>query len=431
MPPCTVVQLPQDRNKVCEVKRSYWSFRLFQPFQPFQKLYVGVPNEWPWPLTRFDDINNTWNHVLMELDSIIRDINPEIEYQCQDEEQISVPCVEPELLLTGREVGNSIPLSPTIWLKCSYSKSRCIVEKAVAGLNWPARHRLENRIEVCLGSPILVTNQSVPIPDQLKFQKGFPLCRGYHLHLNSQRPDKAASACGLLCSIGVIDGKALKHHGICRIGGILSIKDGSGETKTVGITAAHGLLDRFLTAELRGPSLKNFKTPTLAQKLRLSCHSTSMSAMPTTTAAIGKISSQDANKVKWEPVEGIHSINWLGGGWKAATGFQFPFQVPEPKRLAPDADFALLELPSEVSNTYNVNLTTREVTHLLMESQVSSGPVDVIIAKDHVVQAKLLSSPSNLYLRGIRFPTAKIQLDRPLGGYDLSHRRYTADHGHS
>ncbi|KAM0413588.1 hypothetical protein ACHAPT_013634 [Fusarium lateritium] len=427
---CTIVKLPQDKDKVRLVNRMVkgWWWPITK-----KELYVGVLAELPRPPLKMQQIEDAWEVVQRDdLATHVDRINSEIRYWCQKK---GIPTndsiLEPELLLTGYAAGSSIPLSPKIWFRCGSQQTLKIAEKEVAGLGWTADRGLGDKIEVGLRSAIMVADQSVPIPRLLTLQQGFSLPRGYAVFLNSQRPGEAASACGLLCSIAVKHGEALKYHSICRIGGIFSIKNGSGATKAVGVTAAHGLLDYSLRAEVRSHPFKNSKASTLARKrpllrtlrgrgisavMGLSRCNTSTSdipIIPTTTAVIGKINSHDADLVEWEPIRSIHAANWLGDGWEAAV--EFPFLVPEPEGLTPDADFALLELPSEVSNTYNTDpTTTKHVTRLLMENDMSSGPVDIIIAKNHVVQATLLSARPSLYLRGTRFPTRKIQLDKPL-----------------
>lgn len=98
----------------------------------------------------------------------------------------------------------------------------------------------------------------------------------------------------------------------------------------------------------------------------------------------------------------LHQL--VRGGWEATTEFQFPFRISDPQRLTANADFALLELSSDLSNTYGDSLRTPEmVIDWLLDSQVSVGPASVIITHNNVVSAALMSEQPHLYLRGRLF----------------------------
>jgi hypothetical protein len=443
MQACTDVQLPLERDRVAKVKRPGFH----------KSPYVGIEGRFHRPNTHksIDETNRIQANVEHDLENIISKI-----YTKTMESQKSNPKpLVPHIVLSGYKASDKkIWLSPTVWIDCNDEDTMKITKKYVAHLRVMSLYGLAEKIEVCVRPIWMTVNQSLPTPAQLKVQKSITLPRGYHMHLNSQRPDRTASACGLMCSFEVIHEDAPDYHGICRIGGILLIKEKNGERKTFGITAAHGLLDPLLasltptpaksrhrrmlidkTPKRRSTSMSGMPTTTAVKpwqgrmlgKMRHKLYSTSMSSMPTATAVIGELRSQEVQKVEWEPIESIGSINWLNILYDKTMIVQ-PSSFDDP---IPNADFALLELPSEVFNTYCPDPTTmREVGHILMESQMSSESVYVIIAKNNVVKAKLLSGPATIYIRGIRFPTRKIQLDNPLGEYHVSQRCYTADLGH-
>jgi hypothetical protein len=120
--------------------------------------------------------------------------------------------------------------------------------------------------------------------------------------------------------------------------------------------------------------------------------------------------------VEWEPIRKLYAINWLGVGWEETLQFQFPLRVSDPERLAPDADFALMELPSTFSNTYGDGSQTLPwVTDWLPEDQMANDAVDLIISRDKLIPATLIYEKPHLYLQGRKFPTRKLQLKEPLG----------------
>jgi hypothetical protein len=389
----------------------------------YKRRYVGRRNELPPPVIRREQIEQAWDNILNEDLAIhITNINQNIRYEGQ-QKGTNETAWDPELLLTGYQTGRSgtgrLDLSPRIWFKCGSDWAEKIVRDEVKSLSWMASKGLGDCIEVGdLRAAGLAVDPHVPIPKRLELKDGVHLPIGFELYLSVERPDQVLSACGLWCSIVIAQGKIPKSHGICKIGGVFSVKDNSGTEKLVGVTAAHGLLDQSLTADSHTKSVK----PTTARPRRLrrildkATLSSGSVSPPIGDGGLQSSSTHPLDEVEWEPIRGIYAINWLGGGWEETLQFQFPFRVSDPERLTPDADFALLELPSVLSNIYETSSSFPPwVTGWLPEDQMENDTVSLIISRDTIISATLVYEKPNLYLRGRRFPTRKIQLNRPLG----------------
>jgi len=287
---------------------------------------------------------------------------------------------------------------------------------------------LGDRIEIGdLRAAGLAADGSIPIPKKLKLEDGFDLPDGFGLHLSVARSGLRYSACGLLCSVVITQGNVPKSHGVCKIGGILCIKDDSGIERLFGITAAHGLLDQFLTTNAHEPtgspkksatgpseSPRILRTPSLMRgTVKLLAGHKAPSGPPDV------IYRPQLDDVEWDSVRRVYAINWLGGGWEEALQFQFPFRVSDPERLAPDADFALLELPSKYFNSYKTQSGVETLINgCLLENEISNDPVYIVLDAGTVIPATLIYEKPHLYLRGRRFPTRKIQMKQPLGGLE-------------
>lgn len=437
MPVCsTTVHLPQDEHKVVRVDRG-WRFWI-------RNLYVGIRNEIPRPVTREQFIEAEWNKIIKEdLELHLRNINNEIRYACQGR-STRESLLEPELLLTGHEIDRSISLSPKIWFRCGSAWVEKVVQKETYGLSWMADRGLGDRIETGLESAVLVSDNPVPIPSQLSslLESGLPptskLPYGYALHISIQKIPASGSPFGLLCSVLVKKHQNVVHHSICRIGGIITIHD-SQQPKLFAVTTAHGLLDYFLrdVADQQIDHVQSYfqmagDTMATATSFASSSLNRFFGAKVDTTVkrvsstnAHGTISEQELDKIEWEPVERVSSTNWLGGGWEIGAEFQHPFFIPDPDRLTPDADFALLELSSQTYNNIRLHEAARNPTHhvkgWLGDDKLEPGAVEVILGSSgqpsapDSVTAHLLHERPHLFLRGAPFPTRKLRLTQPLG----------------
>ncbi|ETS77779.1 hypothetical protein PFICI_09841 [Pestalotiopsis fici W106-1] len=436
MPVCsTTVDLPQDKRKVVRVKRR-WRLRA-------KSLYVGIKNEIPPPPGRERFIQDEWNKVIKEeLQLHLDNINREIRYTCQGKDTWK-SILEPELLLTGYQIGKSISLSPKIWFRCGSAWTEKIVQKETGALSWMAERGLGDRIETGLKSAILVSHEPSPVPRQVQtmlddgMQPTSELPYGYTLHICTEKLRVMGTVNGLLCSALVRKDGEVRYHSICRIGGLISINDGA-ENKIYAVTTAHGLLDYFLnadniqnTAQSARPQLKSTTRLTeiassfIGRRFNRSATQVAASAMQTAdTVMHGTLSQQELDSVEWEPVRSVSATNWLGGGWEVGKEFQHPFFIPSPERLVPDADFALLELPSESYNTPQHTRTddraVHEIRKWLSDDQLDPGEVQVVLRSDRqvsaegLVTAQLLYERPHLFLRGAPFPTRKLRLEKPL-----------------
>lgn len=436
------MHLPQDEHKVVRVDRG-WRFWI-------RNLYVGIRNEIPRPVTREQFIEAEWNKIIKEdLELHLRNINNEIRYACQGR-STRESLLEPELLLTGHEIDRSISLSPKIWFRCGSAWVEKVVQKETYGLSWMADRGLGDRIETGLESAVLVSDNPVPIPSQLNslLESGLPptskLPYGYALHISIQKIPASGSPFGLLCSVLVKKHQNVVHHSICRIGGIIIIHD-SQQPKPFAVTTAHGLLDYFLrdVADQQTHHVKSYSqmagdamaTATSFASSSLNIFFGAREDTPgkrvSGTKAHGMISEQELDKIEWEPVGRVCSTNWLGGGWEIGTEFQHPFFTPDPDRLTPDADFALLELSSATYSNMRVQEVapnpTQHVKGWLADDELEPGAVEVILGGSGLpsaidsVTAHLLHERPHLFLRGAPFPTRKLRLTQPLGIVGVIH----------
>lgn len=426
MPDCTVVKLPEEGNKVSPVKRRRIK-RILGMAGP--KLYVGLEDKLPRPASRERQISDKWQRIQRDdLSTYTENIATQVMHKCQmDKISTNESWFDPLLLLTGSVVDSSITLSPKIWYRCRAPWVLNIVRKETDGLNWTVDRGLGDKIESELDEGLRLAQATVRLPKQLSLQgRGIDLPRGYTVFINYQDSDKMQGACGLLCSLVAKQGDDLKYHGLCRIGGVLTIRDGGGKPQNVAVTAAHGLLDHFLTADvLLPPQPRTRRTLgrsdrwpwSIARLGRRNGHLLDLDNVTKlgTTKLIGHVDEDKTDEIKWRPVRRVHAVNWLGGGWESTGHWQFPFMAHSLERLASDSDFALFELPTEVINMYDVGKERKVVTRLLRESEMKCGPVELLLACDQVVPGTLLYDIPSLYLRGARFPTRRIQLDKPLG----------------
>jgi hypothetical protein len=319
-------------------------------------------------------------------------------------------------LLTGTKADGSVRLSPKIWFMCGSDWSESIVRREISGLTWMGNWGLGDRIEVGPKAAMLLADESITLPSELKLDHGIRLPDGSLLHLNvASRVTN--SALGLMCSVAVVKDSKPTYHGMSRIGGVLSIRQKNGEVLQVGVAAAHSILDHFLTS---GTSAEPPTRPTKSWK-RTARKGTRSVKSPAKNieseervASLGKVSQSDVNEARWEPIKELHSMNWLGGGWDAVSEFQFPFKVSDPERLTIDADFALLRLPTEAKNRLIGFEGSFEITDILRDSGLRNGPVRIILDSSTLVEATLLEETPDLYLRGRHFPTRKLQLRRPI-----------------
>lgn len=384
------------------------------------ELYVGLEDKLPKPAARQRDINDAWERVKKyDLGEYTKNINTQVDYTSQRK---GIPTgdsmVEALLLLTGSVANSSIPLSPKIWYHCKSKWALDIVRNEVKDVNWTSARGLGDKIESELNKNLYLAQATVPrLPKKLSLQGGgIDLPRGYTLFINYQDPGSTRAACGMLCSVAAKQGgDSLKYHSLCRIGGVLTVRDGGGKPRVVAVTAAHGLLDHFLTGQGRSRRWPRSITGPGRRKKHLSeLDDVIESGM---TELLGDVDEDKMDDIAWQPVQGVHAINWLGGGFETTGHWHFPFEAHSLDRLASDADFALLGLTSQVTNTYSVGQDHKVVTRLLRETEMKCGPVELVLSRDQVVSGTLLFEIPSLYLRGALFPTRKIQLDKPIGEY--------------
>lgn len=426
----TTVNIPRDEHKVVRVDKPWriWS----------RKLFVAIRNEIPRPPHRELFIEAEWNKIVREeLELHLRNINNEIRYACQGRDTRE-SILEPELLLTGNQSGKSISLSPRIWFRCGSSWAEKIVRKETHGLSWMVDRGLGDRIETGLKSVILVSKQVGQLPRHVNalLDAGLePTARlpyGYTLNIFVQKIKADDSRYGLLCSVLVMNDGEVKHHSICRAGGLITVNDGK-KSVTFAVTSAHGLLDHFLSTNAfennRHSRSESRMSVTGFMKSVLRDHQghskprlASISGQTASTGKYGTISQQDIDSVEWEPVHRVYSTNWLGGGWETGQEFQHPFSIKDPGRLAPDADFALLELLSGGSQDVQGHEQPKQhIKGWLKDDELISGTLEVVLGSCtrasgiNSVPAHLLHERPRLYLRGGPFPTRKLRLEKPLG----------------
>lgn len=329
-----------------------------------------------------------------------------------------------------------LALSPNMWFRCGSDWAKNIVRKEVGGLILTRHHGLGDQIHVGLRAAVPASNPACPVPQRLRLDGSlFQLPRSLELFLNIEKPAQGtpSSSCGLICSVAIKKGSRLVHHGYCRIGGVLAIKDGDGNVKLVGVTSGHALLDSYLTTD---PEATGDAEASRSQSERSSqqsflrwifgdanashssgqVHDASLDSDPPPASPPARAMDQKRiDEAEWVPANSIYSVNWLGGGWKAVKEFQFPFAVPHPDRLAPGADFALLELPGELINTFRPpGEEIDRVEYSRVDDKMTMAPVHVILGPEDVVEGCLVWAQQNLHIRGRPFPVRKIQLERVL-----------------
>jgi hypothetical protein len=427
-PVCVVTIQKKDEGKVVEVKRKWPSW--FRLSSHVEAIYVGLLAKFPRPTTRKSEIDSRLREVEHELAEHVSRIDDRIRLKCQRCNVSSRESVhDHEPLLTGRGMlseNTPLALSPNMWFRCGSDWAKNIVRKEVSGLILTRHHGLGDQIHVGLRAAVPASNPACPVPHRLRLDGShFQLPRGFELFLNIEKPAQGtpSSSCGLICSVAIKNGSRLVHHGYCRIGGVLAIEDGDGDVKLVGVTSGHALLDTYLTTD---PEATGDAEASRSQSERSpqqsflrwifgdanASHSSgqvqdaSLDSNPPPASPLTRATDRERiDKAEWVPVNSIYSVNWLGGGWEAIKEFQFPFAVPHPDRLAPDADFALLELPGELINTFRTpSQEIDRVDYLMAEDEMRIGPVHVILGPEDVVEGRLVWTQQNLHIRGRPFP---------------------------
>lgn len=291
---------------------------------------------------------------------------------------------------------------------------------------------LGETVQIGRDSALLIANAMCRLPKPVKLGSGIDLAHGYSLHINLQQRPAISSACGLIVSITLTQYGDIRYHGLSRLGGILNVKEPGGQIHKVAVTAAHGLLDHFLSTKHSTPktavSIKSKESKTgesvwVNRRLRFERRE----SLGTTEASpreeeqlLGRVHQNELDQLQWTSIkDGTYSINWLGGGWEVAGGLRYPFMVADPKRLTLDADFALFELPMELDNTYHLltglSHSDFEITSWIRDNKLSDEKVHVLFGMDCSAEATVLADKPSLYLRGRSFPTRKILLEKPLG----------------
>lgn len=436
---CDVSITPAQRDLVAQVNRKWATLSRLNPRS--KNVYVGLLSKIPRPQNQQKRIETTWGEVSKgALDAHTERINNEISFHCRTRRTSTKDSIIlPELILTGETSSfNSATLNlrPNIWFRCGSNWVEDIVRHEVDPITWTVHYDLGDKIRTGLRSAVPAVDPTLSLPRYLSLDGGgFELPDGRTLFLNMERPAAVAkaSACGLLCSVAIKRAGKLLYHGSCRIGGVLSIKDGSGEVKLVGITSGHALLDEVLTAHLdlqpsdhRPDSAISRGRRRLRGLLSYGERSGATVEAPPAEAKKRLIDSEKLDQAQWHPIRSVYSINWLGGGWESAAAFQFPFFVSQPDRLAPDADFALLEIPRDLKDSSQILVNSfrvrgedhQNVTGIqFLEGALTDDCLYVVLDSDTAVPATLLPERPHLYLRGRLFPTRKIQMDHPLGKF--------------
>ncbi|KAH6668555.1 hypothetical protein F5X68DRAFT_249314 [Plectosphaerella plurivora] len=435
-PVCVVNIRHADRGKVIEVERGL--FNLFRPFSRSHSLYVARLAEIPRPPTRRTEIDSRMNEVEEQLADHVDRIRHMVRQRCQRYNISTADSIyDHDPFLTGcGKLSPNVPLalSPNIWFQCRSGWVKDIIQKEIGGISWTQHYGLGDKIHVGLPAAVLAANSSTQIPRHLRLDRGgFKLPYDHELFLNVQRPlsDWLSSACGLVCSVAVKKGDMLVHHSTCKIGGLLSVKDSHGIDRLVGLTSGHALLDIYLTTDMEYTNIisppasrpGNHSRPKLLSRLLASKSSVKQCRGATPVSAEKAASTPPKDTLNeepfrdslWESVDSIYSINWMGGGWESIAGFQFPFAIPQPDRLCPDADFALLQLPEEFSNIFYTRASgIQHVIGFRMEAEMTSDKVQVILGPDNIVQGTMLWGLQNLHIRGTKFLARKLQLEEPL-----------------
>ncbi|KAL8375740.1 hypothetical protein RB595_007046 [Gaeumannomyces hyphopodioides] len=447
-----IIQASERESKVVEVRRKKTD-KLIDIFIRSKKaLYVARLDRILRPPARSRAIDTLWNLVMLKnLGDHIARINNNIVFESQSR-RISTrdSTLMPELILTGK--GSTSPschlsLSPNIWLRCGSSWVEALAKTEVGNLTWTRTYGLGDKIRVGLRTAVLASSTNPSIPPGLPFDtQGFALSEDLNLHLSVERPntpeDTQPSGCGLLCAVTIARGDRIVHNGFSRIGGILSIRDASGAVTLVGVTSGHALLDEFLTTDMESPDSRSNRLARSVRKLfrrRGRCRATessgrdskapsvgesstssswtrvSLSRTSSTQPSTGSVATERIQRQQWDSVQGIYSMNWLGGGWETVKPLRPPSPVPQPDMAAPSADFALLELPHDFCNTFSKGAgTATHVKEFLLEGDMREGELHIVLGPGEVVPGVLLSERPSIFLRGRLFPTRKIQLERSL-----------------
>lgn len=438
-----------------EVKQKN-AVKLIKFFNPSKRkaraLYVARLDRISRPPALKRTIDSFWQNVIsQDLCRHMQNINNKIlAHACNGTVSTRDSILMPELILTGQGSANptcDLSLSPNIWLRCGSSRVKDWAEKEVGHMCWTREYGLGNKIHVGLRAAVPASDPGFPVPPGLPLDsRGFDLPGDFTLFLHVERPTTASapqpSGCGLICFITVKRGDKIVYNGCSRIGGILSIKEASGAVKLVGVTSGHALIDEFLSTNMEtldsqsrrrsgrirsllrlrdrhgataSPSPGSIEPPAPTPPVNAQSKPVTFSGTPSATAPGENFGTERIQQGEWDPVQSIYSLNWLGGGWETVKAFRPPFPVSRPEMLSPSSDFALLELPKDVANTFSLdNGPAKRVESLLPEKDMHEGELHIVLGPGEVVPGILLFERPSIFLRGQLFPTRKIQVERPL-----------------
>ncbi|KAJ0115718.1 protein kinase [Diaporthe amygdali] len=350
----------------------------------------------------------------------LQEIETAIEHFIQDhnldyQDELNVRTVVTDIRLLGQGDSRQVRLQPRGWVICRPEVVE-VVKDIVAKFpsTIPQNLNLGSKIQAGRGGLSWTMADVTHMPETLNMGAGFDLpTHGYKFFLSLEDPIDISrprrSSCGLLCFVVVEKGGSRELAQVCRIGGVVEIPDQNGSRKLVAVTVAHGLSDYILAAtsrkKINGPLGGSQKKGTF--KLR--------------TGEKDEVPTKLPSDKHWTPVMGFHAINWLGKVWTPTPQHPSSVSIGNLGDLTKDADFALLDVPFSLQNSFTTGGGVQSLDGLVMDHELFSlaemdQDLGVIVELECILPATLLRETPFMFVRGRQFATRMIRLknNKPL-----------------
>ncbi|EQB47745.1 hypothetical protein CGLO_13084 [Colletotrichum gloeosporioides Cg-14] len=395
---------------------------------PNTKVWIGSETLFPIP----EEVQTLWARIKGGLLVTLEAVEGEMMREQSQEASLRKRHVQrrrfmTELRMSGccqkHETGKDrkVTLYPCVWILCGSKWCRDKIRKVTERLELP-QNLSSQRIEVLEGGPTFNASE-VNIPrSQLDNDRalvpGVAHSGGTILHHIEVAPkQECRSICGMLCCTTFVkDGNVIDQH-VSRIGGVLTESFFGLDYKIwpLALTTAHGIFDLLLSEASDDSELTSGsgKSKYLQPSASGSYSSDSESVYDTdeessrSEAEIEILGNRNASSVtKWTPLEDVVGINFMGERLSSEQVFD---------RGTP-ADYTILR--SDTLNSCRNLISSDpsvEVTTFVLNSNLTPGPVSLIIGIDEVSEASLLPDIVKMPWRQEALLVRKLYTSAPLG----------------
>ncbi|KAF3808933.1 hypothetical protein GCG54_00011125, partial [Colletotrichum gloeosporioides] len=394
---------------------------------PNTKVWIGSETLFPIP----EEVQTLWARIKGGLLVTLEAVEGEMMREQSQEASLRKRHVQrrrfmTELRMSGccqkHETGKDrkVTLYPCVWILCGSKWCRDKIRKVTERLELP-QNLSSQRIEVHEGGPTFNASEvNIPrsqLDNDRALVSGVAHSGGTILHHIEVAPkQECRSICGMLCCTTFVkDGNVIDQH-VSRIGGVLTESFFGLDYKIwpLALTTAHGIFDLLLSEASDDSELTSGsgKSKYLQPSASGSYSSDSESVYDTdeessrSEAEIEILGNRNASSVtKWTPLEDVVGINFMGERLSSEQVFD---------RGTP-ADYTILR--SDTLNSCRNLISSDpsvEVTTFVLNSNLTPGPVSLIIGIDEVSEASLLPDIVKMPWRQKALLVRKLYTSAPL-----------------